>query len=421
MKLFNLTHNGKQYVSELAPSVLPSSNYSFIDITYSDSEISSIVGTYLTDQKFEIKLENIKLEYNLNIFIEQLSDKEQRSILSTVNFITLPNTPKEEYNIRIKKIFILGLSSTLIYLYYLSLGRKEILSPIEFTFPFPININLVDNKVFNYINYIGSLSVVLNNFSIGRFWMEQIISFFKNFSKLLPNEYVIDSILITNIAHDAIRGYSGYVYEEIYKSIDLFNTAEESADKAIGKISKEVDEIYDEVKIFKKKLFQDLEERRIQIETSLSVDLKQLLYDEVPRITEDIDKSLDLKLYKILSKKVEDCFAEVLYEYKETAAYRLRDVLEPVVYESIDKFKSMSILSENFLKNAVNEARVYSKECKEFVKNFNTLNDDFYNFQEKTFKENIELKDEIYELKDQLYSLNKLVERLCSINNLKLK
>ena len=248
-----------------------------------------------------------------------------------------------------------------------------------------------------------------------------ILNFFNGFSDILKDEYVIAPLLVTEIAHAAIRGYSNSVYEEIYKAVSLFTTAECSANEAIGTINKEVDEIYDEVKTFKKRLFKDLEERRIQMETSLSVELKGLLYNEIPKITDEIDQALDLKLYKLLNKKIEECFAEVLYEYKETAAYRLKDVLEPVVFESIEKFKSVSTLSENFLKTAVNDAREYSKECKEKMSDLNQLHTDFYNFQNHLVKENDELRNEIHHLKTEIYSLSKLVERLCSVNNLKWK
>lgn len=421
MKLYNLTHNGKQYISQLPPSVLPQSDYSLVEIEYTQERINKIVGTYFKDEKIMITLENVMLDYNLDQFLETISEKDRLNISQTVSFIRLPDEPEMEINVKIKNQFIMGLSSTLVYLYFLSLPDKEFLDPIKFTFPFPIGAKLLDQNIYEYINYIASLSVAINNSSIGRFWMVQILNFFDGFSSLLEKEYKIDPLLITDIAHKAIQGYSNYVYTEIYKAVGLFNAAECSATEAINVVNKEVDQIYDEVKIFKKRLFQDLEERRINMENSLSIELKESLYAEIPRITQEIDQSLDLKLYKILSKKIEECFAEVLYEYKETAAHRLRNVLEPIVYESIEKFKSVSILSQNYLKTAVDDARKYSQDCRGNVNHLERLDKEFYDFQSKTIDENKKLRAEVKYLKGELYSLNKLVERLCSVNNLKLK
>ena len=181
-----------------------------------------------------------------------------------------------------------------------------------------------------------------------------------------------------------------------------------------------MDQIYDEVKEFKKRLFIDLNKRQKNMEDFFTKELKELLYAEIPEITNRVEHSLDLKLYKILTKKIEECFSEVLLDYKETAAYRLRDILEPVVYESINKFKSIAEVSQAFLENSVTECRQYGSMSKEIAKDVDELQADFYKFNMGIIKENKELRSEIKYLKDEIYSINKLVEKICRSNNLTL-
>jgi len=422
MKLYNLTHRGKQYVSELPPSILPKTEYSFVEITYSYEMIESIKTVYFNNLVSEINLQNLDLSVfgnfidKIDQFISSLSDEDKEKILNSIIFIKLPDQNEEPDNIKIRKLFILGISSSLSYFYFMKSELSEQIFGIDFNFPFDIHLNLIDNNVYTYIQYISNLVLSIDTGKIGRDWLVQIQRFFGQFGNLLPSEYKIDSHLYSDVAYSSIKGYSNFVYGEISKAINLFNMAERAADSSIGKINNEVDQIYDEVKIFKKRLFKDLEEKREDIHN----EIKDLLYKEMPNITDNVEKSLDIKLYKILTKKIEDCFSHVLLDYKETAAYRLRDVLEPVVFESIQKFKDISDLSHNYIEHSVKECREFGKTSSSIIKTVDNIQSNLYSFHNNIIDENKMLKDEIKYLQDEVYTLNKLIERICRNNNLKL-
>ena len=125
MNLYNLTHSGDQYISELSPSVLPNSEYSLVEINYDDNIIGEVKTSYFNNNYLsEITLQNLDINNiligegetyidKLNIFISTLSYEDKKSICETVNFIILPNHEEDSIDIKIQKIFILGLSSTL--------------------------------------------------------------------------------------------------------------------------------------------------------------------------------------------------------------------------------------------------------------------------------------------------------------------
>jgi len=135
MKLFNLTYENENYVSSIAPTTLPEDNYCLVEITYDIDkiEITSIKGIYVNEGKEkECILSDLNIsEYilNLNKFLEEDIDKDKINL----NFVEIV----QDENERIKKIFIILLSSYLIYFNFLE-------------FPFTISLDLLSNKMFSY-------------------------------------------------------------------------------------------------------------------------------------------------------------------------------------------------------------------------------------------------------------------------------
>ena len=292
MKLYNLTYNGKQYVSESPPAVFPSSTYSFIEIKYNDEKIESVTGTYFNKEKICVSLKNLHIETiaatSISDYIDSLSDATQENIMSKINFV-------EDVDNRLYKSFIVGLSSILIYFYFMTTDKRNEIFDIAFEFPFPIHIKLLDNNVFNYLNYVTSLLVEVNSVSLGRFWAKQINDFFNDFGKVMKSEYHVDTELITAIAHSSVKGYAKFVKDEISKAVAILNMAENAANESMKKIDEDVDEIHREVKEYKKRLFEDLENRKKKLLTTLLDEVKEMYYNEIMDEMNNLRQTFQMK------------------------------------------------------------------------------------------------------------------------------
>ena len=167
MKLFNLTYQDNYYASCLKPTTLPEENYTFIEINYSKSIIHSIKGYY----KYDIEKECILSNLDISSYMEKID-----SFLKTIdkdkiyiNFVENVSDDDE----RIRKIFIILLSSYLIYFNFLD-------------FPYEISLDLLTNKMFIYFTSFTPINPLEISFK------KQVSTFHRYFSKIFENEDQID-------------------------------------------------------------------------------------------------------------------------------------------------------------------------------------------------------------------------------------
>jgi hypothetical protein len=206
MKLYNLTHEGKQYVSSYKPTHLPEEDFSYIEITYNEEKIEKIIGIYNFDG---YETESILQDIDIKTYLDKLGKKTIPDKIS-LNFV------ENEENSNLK-IFIISLSSYLIYFDFLDL-------------PFETSFDLFNNEMIRYF-----INMSPNNF-IEKSWIEQVKYFYKCFFFILEDE-------VENT--DTNKNY-----------IDEY--IDESINKGIEKINEEVFRLVKEVKEFKKKMLSDM-------------------------------------------------------------------------------------------------------------------------------------------------------------------
>jgi hypothetical protein len=217
MKLFNLTFEGKQYVSSSEPNFLPDKNFSFIEITYSKDKINEILGIYNFEGE---EKECILSDLEIGFFLAKLDFFEERRDVNldkiNLNFI------ENKVESKVFKIFIISLASYLIYFDFLN-------------FPFEMSLDLLDNKKLRYFTSFSP-----NNY-IEESWLKQVSTFHRNFSLILKKDT---------------------------EKEDIQNKVENEVKKGIEKINKEVDILIKEVKEFKKRMISDYKKKETNFQKS---------------------------------------------------------------------------------------------------------------------------------------------------------
>jgi len=222
MKLFNLTYKDEQFVSCLSPTYLPDKNFSFIEIVYSKNKIDEIKGTYIFENE---KKECIFSDLNIEFLLIKLKDFIEREDvdLEKINLKFIENDVKD----RILKIFIVLLSSYLIYFEFLDI-------------PFQISVDLLNDKnIKNFLTFSGKNSIEKN-------WLNQISNLDRWFSSIFENNNEKDE--------------KDEKDEKNKIDVEKEKEIEKATEKGIQKINDEVSLILKEAKEFKKRLLKDMQD-----------------------------------------------------------------------------------------------------------------------------------------------------------------
>jgi len=165
--LYNLTIEDDNYVSCKAPNTLPEENYCFVEINLdiNSKNIKSVKATY----NFEIEKECILSDLDISEYMNKLDDFLKREDIDKdkiqLNFIE----NIEDEDIRIKKIFVILLSSYLIYFNFLE-------------FPFTISLELLNNDMFKYFTNFNPTN------SLEKSFIKQVSLLHRYFSTIFENE-----------------------------------------------------------------------------------------------------------------------------------------------------------------------------------------------------------------------------------------
>ena len=165
--LYNLTIEDDNYVSCKSPNTLPEENYCFVEINLdiNSKNIKSVKATY----NFEIEKECILSDLDISEYMNKLDDFLKREDIDKdkiqLNFIE----NIEDEDIRIKKIFVILLSSYLIYFNFLE-------------FPFTISLELLNNDMFKYFTNFNPTN------SLEKSFIKQVSLLHRYFSNIFENE-----------------------------------------------------------------------------------------------------------------------------------------------------------------------------------------------------------------------------------------
>lgn len=252
-KVYNLTFNGKRYVSNSPPDNLPPKDYSLIITQYNKEKIITIKGIYITpsNQSIEVEFKNLDIRSVLNTnntnntndnyleivnkYYDSLDLEGGLSILLSVNLLDeedsdnndKDNSNDNSDNDKLIKIFIVGLSSVLVYYSFMKLDNNNLEKPFyPFTIEMPLDIvdlTVLNNKLYQYINYIGKILVSLPTKKIGKYWIQQCTKFYDAFGSLLPKDYNLSEALWNKVIYLAISGYSQWLVDREFIMAQNFN------------------------------------------------------------------------------------------------------------------------------------------------------------------------------------------------------
>ena len=228
--LYNLTLEDENYVSSESPSSLPEENYCFIEINYSDLYIKSVKSTY----NFQIEKECILSELDISEYMNKLEFFLKREDIDKdkiqLNFVE----NIEDEDTRIKKIFVILLSSYLIYFNFLE-------------FPFTISLELLNNDMFKYFTNFNPTNNLEKSF------IKQVSLLHRYFSTIFEDEKDINSkdINSKDINSKDINGNED-LEEKIKELVDI-----------------EIKEIAKEIKEFKKRLLADVNKNKKEIKEEI--------------------------------------------------------------------------------------------------------------------------------------------------------
>ena len=218
--LYNLTYDGDNYVSSKPPTSLPEQDYSFIEINYSDKHIKSVKGS----MNLEIEKECILSDLDISEYMNKLDLLLKREDIDKdkiqLNFVE----NLEDEDIRIKKIFLILLSSYLIYFNFLE-------------FPFSISLELLDNRMFKYFTDFAPTNALEKSF------VKQV---------------------------SLLHRYFSTIFEDKKENTDNF----QDINKLIKeKIDDEVKELSKDIKEFKKRLLADLKNKNETLRKEIKEDI----------------------------------------------------------------------------------------------------------------------------------------------------
>ena len=251
-KIYNLTCDNHRFISLIPPNSVPDSYYSLIEVINNDNNIT-IKGIYVGGNKSEV-LECIFTDVMINTslnkdnklekYIESLSTQDKKNIISNYEIVDIDNwdiANTNNINNTVKKIFLIGLGSVLVYLYFIVYCNlnKDYINIINYVF-FPIKIvcpirkvklSVITKKIFEYLSYPSKLLINMNIQSPGKLWAGMILDFYNSFEEIIPEtSNTVEKIKLnqyTNkLIYKSVLGYSDYLYNQISNLSAYYNQSE---------------------------------------------------------------------------------------------------------------------------------------------------------------------------------------------------
>ncbi len=240
-KLYNLTCDGRQFVSVEPPSAVPDSYYSLVEVSYNSYLISSIKGIYVGEdmsEKGECVYSEVILDdqvqgegdtylTKINNYIKGLDPEDRSTMVGGIDIIDFRDD--NEVN-KLQKIFMIGVGSMLVYLYFISLDQGSIgypFYPIKIECPLDnLDITAIDANVFEYYSYSARLLLNITTKGYGKLWMAQMADFWNSWGPIFPKVLVMDQINLERAAYESVVGYSEFLYMETASMHKYFKSAE---------------------------------------------------------------------------------------------------------------------------------------------------------------------------------------------------
>lgn len=525
-KLYNLTCEGRQFISMKPPNALPSAYYSLVEICYTPSIIKSVKGIYVGKNESEVSEclfgdldldtilvgdDNDNYMTRLRKYIYTLEETDKDNIIHSNDIIDFS---KQEKNDVLEKIFMIGVGSILVYYHFMTIDQETIgypFHPVQIDFPTDIiDIRILDQNVYHYLSYPAKIILNISVKSHGKLWMVQLMDFWNSWTPLFPK--VINLEMETNdVIYKSIVGYSNHLYTQTASMCQYFKSAENIiADgcEQIEEVTKEalvmikgtdiefkkkfryaallittiatmvlktiktetdlslnelieckekciapMEDICQQIEQCKSDAIDDLEAVRLSTHSELKmttnscltdVDKKihhvnevieqvqkhlriyatkniqelqqskthiiRCMYEEIPKIVSKVRDDVGRIINRNVSKRIESKFSDVLADYKEKAADRLSEVLNPVVAQKVNVFREDAQKAIDQARVQAERARLQANRAEDLVMGIGCL--------EKRLKEletgisETSIQKQIDEMKEDIDDLKDMVRRI---------
>lgn len=197
MKLYSLTYEDENKVSCMMPSGLPEDNYCYVEIEYNGEKriVKGIKGVYVLKGE---KKECVLSDLDIGVYVDKLNEMLKREDVDKdkmhLNFVEEMNEVGDE-NERILKVFVLLVSSYLIYFNFLQ-------------FPYVVSLDLLDNERLKYFMEIRYMNDLEKSF------VEQVSLLHRYFSEIFDmRTEIIDKVI------EEIKEYKKRLFLDIDKKI----------------------------------------------------------------------------------------------------------------------------------------------------------------------------------------------------------
>lgn len=239
-KLYNLTCEGRQFLSVKPPNTLPDGYYSLVEICYTSSLVKSVKGIYVGKNESEttecifgdldldtILIGNSEDNYLVRVrkYIGSLEETDKDNIIHSDDIIDFSLESKTQ---QLEKIFLIGVGSVLVYYHFMTISQESVgypFHPVRIDFPVDtIDLSVLDQNVYEYLSYPAKILLNICVKSHGKLWMVQLMDFWNVWGVLFPK--VLNLGDKTEIIYESIVGYSNHLYTQTASMCQYFKSAE---------------------------------------------------------------------------------------------------------------------------------------------------------------------------------------------------
>ena len=208
MKLYNLTYEDKYYSSCMEPKSLPEDNFCYIEIEYKNGRIENVKGIFVKDEN---RKESILSDLNVEIYLEKLKEFLKREDVDKdkIHLNLVENIHDEDE--RIFKIFLILISSYLMYFNFLQ-------------FPYNVSLSLLEVEKFKYFTSFSPVNKLEICF------LEQVSLLHRYFSEIF-NDDKKEEVFVQEI-----RQYKKRILSDVDKKLLSFQSEVEELKSKLSEI-----------------------------------------------------------------------------------------------------------------------------------------------------------------------------------------
>ena len=180
-------------------------------------------------------------------------------------------------------------------------------------------------------------------------------------------------------------------------------------DSKIREINETIEEVRKHLKIYTTQNMQEIHQSK--------EDIIKCLYSEIHNIADKVRDDVGKIIHKNINKRIESKFSDVLCDYKQNAANRLSEVLEPVLIKKVAVFKEDTRKAIDQARAQVERARAQANRAEDLVTGIGCLEKRLKTLESGMSDSHIQ--QQIDGMKDDIDYLKDMVQKIAKTLNLR--